>query len=261
MNLRKHGKSPYKVAVIHGGPGGAGGVRALAEELSHDYGVLEPLQTAMSVKGQIEELKTVLEENVEGPATLIGHSWGAWLVYMLAAEYPELVEKIILVSSGPFDEKYFAGLSKNREERLTEQERIELSELRKAFSNPEATENINEVFGKFGKLMGKLDAYAPIETETDINECSYEIYSRVWPEAHNMRKTGELYEMGKRIKCEVVAIHGDFDSHPLEGVREPLAEMIDDFKFYELKRCGHSPWEEEYARDEFFRILREEIVR
>ena len=28
-----------------------------------------------------------------------------------------------------------------------------------------------------------------------------------------------------------------------------------------LKRCGHTPWREKYAREEFFRILAEELER
>ncbi len=31
-------------------------------------------------------------------------------------------------------------------------------------------------------------------------------------------------------------------------------------KFYKLEKCGHSPWTESYARDEFYRILKEEIL-
>lgn len=258
MNLRKYGKEPYKIAVIHGGPGGAGGVKPLAEELSKICGVLEPLQTEMSVGGQIEELKRVLEENVKEPITLIGHSWGAMLIYMFASKYSHMVKKIILVSSGPFEEKYFPDLCGNREDRLTTEEKAELDRLRSIFANP-GNEDMDNVFSKFGKLMGKLDSYMPIEIEEDISLCSYEIFTKVWPEAHAMRKRGEMYEMGRNIECEVVAIHGDYDSHPIEGIRDSLDKIIKNFKFYELKKCGHTPWAEVYAKDEFYKILQAEI--
>ena len=62
-NPRKYGKAPYKIAVIHGGPGAGGEMAPIARELASSWGVLEPFQTVTSLEGQIEELKTVLEKN------------------------------------------------------------------------------------------------------------------------------------------------------------------------------------------------------
>ena len=45
-NFRLYGNKPYKIAVIHGGPGAPGEMAPVARELSSDYGVIEPLQTA-----------------------------------------------------------------------------------------------------------------------------------------------------------------------------------------------------------------------
>ena len=60
QNLRTYGKAPYHIALIHGGPGGAGEMAPVAQHLSKKDGVLEPLQTALSFAGQIEELKNTL---------------------------------------------------------------------------------------------------------------------------------------------------------------------------------------------------------
>ena len=95
-NLRKHGKEPFRIAVIHGGPCAPGEMAPVARELSADWGVLEPLQTAASVEGQIEELHGVLNDNADLPVVLVGFSWGAWLGFMLAALYPAFVRKLIL---------------------------------------------------------------------------------------------------------------------------------------------------------------------
>jgi len=259
MNLRKYGEKPYKVAVVHGGPGAAGSVKPICEELSKTCGVLEPLQTEMSVEGQLHELKEILEENTDEPIILIGHSWGAMLVYMFASKYNNLVKKIILVSSGSIEEKYYEDLQKSRESKLTELEKSELKNLQHIFSNP-SNNDMNKVFAKFGALMEKLDSYAPIEIDNDDSLYSYEIFTKVWSEAHTLRKSGSMYEMGKDIKCEVIAIHGDYDSHPAYGIKASLEKRISKFKFYNIKNCGHSPWTETYARDEFYRILKAEIL-
>jgi pimeloyl-ACP methyl ester carboxylesterase len=67
-------------------------------------------------------------------------------------------------------------------------------------------------------------------------------------------------KLGEKIKCPVVAIHGDYDPHPAKGVREPLSGVIKDFCFISLKNCGHKPWIEQEAKEEFYRILKKEFV-
>ncbi len=72
-NLRKHGNPPFRIAVVHGGPGVAGEMAPVARELSSTCRVLEPLQTATSVEGQIQELQDVLHYHGNPPAILIGY--------------------------------------------------------------------------------------------------------------------------------------------------------------------------------------------
>jgi len=87
INVRYYGKEPFQVAVIHGGPGAPGSVAAIARELSKNYGVLEPIQTKTSLEGQVLELYGVLMAFGDLPITLIGHSRGAWLAYIITARY------------------------------------------------------------------------------------------------------------------------------------------------------------------------------
>ncbi len=102
-NLRKYGNKPFNVAVIHGGPGAPGEMAPVARELSSVRGVLEPLQTATTVEGQVQELKAVLEKNGDLPVTLIGFSWGAMLSFIFTARYPSFVKKLILIGSGAYE--------------------------------------------------------------------------------------------------------------------------------------------------------------
>ena len=99
-NVRKYGVSPFRIAVIHGRPGAAGEVEPIARKLSKMQGILEPIQTSKTFDGQIEELRLVLEQTATLPVVLIGHSWGAWLSYIVAAKYPSLVRKLIMIGSG-----------------------------------------------------------------------------------------------------------------------------------------------------------------
>ena len=67
-NLRLYGNKPFNVAVIHGGPGAPGEMAPVARELSSVRGVLEPLQTATSLEGQVRELHTVLNRTGTFPS-------------------------------------------------------------------------------------------------------------------------------------------------------------------------------------------------
>lgn len=57
----------------------------------------------------------------------------------------------------------------------------------------------------------------------------------------------------------MVAIHGEYDSHSWEGVKKPLSKVIENFKFILLENCGHTPWNEIYAKDVFYEILFQEL--
>lgn len=257
-NLRTYGKQPFNVAVIHGGPGAAGEIAPVARELASNWGVLEPLQMKASLEGQIEELKTILEKHGDLPVSLIGFSWGAWLSYLVSAPYPSLVKKLILIGSGPFEEKYAERIQETRLNRLSEAERIEVKSLYEVLDNPEV-ENKSIAFARFGALFSKADAYDPIIDESEIIDYDPDIFQSVWREAAELRRNGKLLKLGKQIKCPVIAIHGDYDPHPAEGVQKPLSTMLKIFRFILLKNCGHKPWIERQVRDEFYRILKEEL--
>lgn len=257
-NLRTYGEAPFNAAVIHGGPGVAGEMAPVARELASGWGVLEPLQTAASLKGQIDELETVLEKNGDLPVTLIGFSWGAWLSFIFAANYPVIVKKLILIGSGGYEEKYAARIRETRLNRLSKEDRTEVKSLIEVLDNP-AAENKNTIFARFGALFSKADAYDPIMHESEVIDCQVDIFQSVWKDATELRRSGKLLELGKYIKCPVVAIHGDYDPHPAEGVQKPLSAILKSFRFVLLKNCGHMPWIERQARDKFYGILKEEL--
>jgi pimeloyl-ACP methyl ester carboxylesterase len=259
-NIRKYGEKPYRVAIIHGGPGAPGAVAPVARELSKNMGVLEPLQTKATLEGQILELHDVLKEHGDIPVILIGHSWGAMLSYIVTARYPSLVKKLIMVGSGPFVQKYADNIDGDRLNRLSESDRIEFLKMVDIFNDPD-TEEKNKALAKLGELSAEADTYAPLPPgkEPEPLPVSEEINRKVWAEAKQLRISGELLEMGKKIKCPVVAVHGDYDPHLAIGVREPLNRVLKDFRFILLEKCGHEPWLERYARDEFYRVLINEL--
>src|SRR5580698_9582802 len=251
-NPRTYGEPPFTVALLHGGPGVSGEMSPVAEEVSTQQGIFEPLQTMDSIEGQLEELRSILDNHGDDPFTLVGYSWGAWLGFLLAARHPALVKKLILVGSGPFEDKYAALVQQNRLNRLDWEEQREIQVLSKNLEDPKA-------FARFGEILAGTDYYDPLPMKIEGVELSPDIYQGVWPEAKKLRKSGKLLKAAEKIQCPVLAIHGDHDPHPAEGVQKPLSQALKHFRFILLEKCGHTPWMEKQARDEFFRVLTGEL--
>ncbi|NSW54313.1 MAG: alpha/beta hydrolase [Anaerolineae bacterium] len=260
-NMRTYGNSPYRVALIHGGPGAGGEMAPVARALAPEWSVLEPIQTALTLVGQVDELRDVLAKYGEPPLTLVGYSWGAWLIFLTAARYPALVKKLILVSSGPFEASYVRQLEATRQRRLSEAENAEFAGIVHRLGDAAGGDK-DALLERLGALVSKTDNHTPCEDdlrETDHVPVSGDIFQGVWNEAAGMRESGALLRLGQHIQCPVTAIHGDYDPHPAEGVRQPLARVITDFRFVLIPQCGHTPWAERHAQDEFYRVLREEL--
>ena len=258
-NVRTYGTPPFQVAVIHGGPGAPGEMAPVARELSLLCGVLEPLQTKTTAAEQVEELAAVLKEHGDLPIILIGHSWGAMLSYIFTARHPSFVKKLILVSSGPFEAHYASGIMETRLSRLTREERARFDKLSKALDDPTNSDR-NSAFAQLGELISKADVFDALPRENDVIEVDAALFESVWQDATQMRSSGELLKLGRKIHCPVVAIHGDYDSHPAEGISAPLSRVVSDFRFMLLKQCGHDPWYERYAKEPFYALLKQELA-
>lgn len=257
-NLRIYGNAPYQVAVVHGGPGAPGEMAPVARELSTLCGVLEPLQTRETLEGQVEELQAILQEHGQLPITLLGYSWGAMLSYILTARQPSLVKKLILVSSGVFEEQYAAGIMQTRLSRLSNEERARFDTLFSALNDP-TNPDPDATFAQIGAILSQTDAYDLLPHQNEVLACEAAVFQNVWTEAQQMRKSGELLALGRNIRCPVVTIHGDYDPHPFEGIVTPLSRIIKDFRFTLLPHCGHCPWLEKEARERFYELIWEEL--
>lgn len=254
--IRLYGEKPFQTALLHGGPGATGEMKPVALELAMDAGIIECLQTENTINGQIEELYDQLINHADLPVNLVGYSWGAWLGFLYACRYPGSVKKLILISAGAFESKYNLQLMQTRLTRLSPTQRAEAERLHASILTGSADQAILE---QYGVLMRIADSYDPVTLDNENLEINQGIFRSVWPEASELRESGALVRDAHRLKMPVVAIHGDYDPHPFEGVEKPLSERLDDFKMILLAKCGHTPWNEIQAKDAFFKALRKEI--
>ena len=256
LMVRKYGREPYRVVVVHGGPGALGDVAAIARNLSSSVGVLEPIQSKYTVDGLIKELKEQVETYTNEPLFFVGHSWGAWLALLFAVRYPGKVKQLILVGCAPFEEEYVSLISERRKKKLSEEEGTYWDLL---VGKLERGYNRDDVLMELERLVVKSDHYRFRETEEDkrdILPVDGKMYSSVWREAEKIRKDGRWKNLLSRVRCPVYVIHGEMDPHPLEGVIEPLFRANIKFRKIVLPRCGHSPFKEEEVCESFYDLLK-----
>lgn len=258
--VRSYGNAPYRIAVLHGGPGAAGSAAPAARELGKEIGVLEPIQTELTVDGQIEELRSQLEANAELPTVIIGHSWGAMLGYMFAGRHPKMVSKLILIGSGVLEEEYAQQIKDTRMSRVAPENRAEAADIM-ARLDTLTDENKSDILARLGSIMDKSDTYDPIPHEPDPEPLEFmpEVHVSVWSDAKVLRASGQMLLIGEGITCPVIVIHGDYDPHPIEGIMNPLAKIGIRPKEIILEKCGHEPWSEKHAREKFFEVLKQEL--
>jgi pimeloyl-ACP methyl ester carboxylesterase len=245
--------------LVHGGPGGAGEMSPLARRLGARLPLIEAMQTKLSIAALIEELRKQIAAHAQAPAVMVGHSWGAWLCLLFGARHPELVARLVLISSGVLEDQYAAMMRVACLARLTETEKAEMATLEALLADPSVTDK-GSLFGKYGYLFDKTENYDAEPEPKDRFDTDPAIFNSVWAEAAALRTSGELLRQAALVKCPVLAIHGDFDPSPPDGVREPLARVLTaPFEFVVLKNCGHTPWLERDARDELCEILEREL--
>ena len=256
---RKYGTLPVSVVLLHGGPGAIGEMAPVAQRLSTFCGVLEFFQTKFSISEELLELKNVIKKESLDSIVLIGHSFGAWMCCLFAAQYPSFVNKIILIGCPPFETQYVASIMKTRVSRMSSTEIEELNGLKLQMRDSKISSK-DSLFSRFGNLFQKVDSFDPICHKNEEYPGSFRIYEKIWDEAQSLRSSGALVKCLEKITCPITAIHGEYDPHPIEGAFHSLSHCRTHFQPIILKECGHTPWVERRAQDQFFNLLQKEIL-
>jgi len=254
--VRLYGSAPYKVVLVHGGPGAIGSLKGFAGELSEKLkiGVVEAIQSKYSIAELIEELYEQIKDNCSEMVTLVGHSWGAWLVALFAEKYPELVKKIILVGCAPLEDKYVSEIGAHRLANLSGEE----CAIYERLVNNKATD---EDMKKIPLVFKKSDNYCLQDSELHKSDKEdSKMHNTIWSEAAGLRTSGKILDSFRRIKCKIYLIQGAVDPHPATGITIPLREIGVACEAYVLDKCGHSPFMEKYAENEFYKILQQIVL-
>ncbi len=249
------GQNPFETILVHGGPGAIGSLNQLAKQIASYESNINPVFDQTSISQQLNHLYQIIKSKANPPVNLIGHSWGAWLVCLFAAKYPELIKKVIIIGSGPFKENEAMQIESIRLKRMNE---LQIKKYKTLLRKLQNSGDKNQIFNQLGNLISTIDSYQLIENVEFGNHASLQVYQSVWPEAAQLRKHKLLLKICSQMPQPLVAIHGYYDPHPYEAIKNTFNKK-DNFKFILLKKCGHYPWYEKHARKKFMNILKKEL--
>ena len=256
MQVRVYGGSGPLVILIHGGPGALGYLGPLAEVLADSFRVLEPFQRSsgavpLTVARHVEDLHELIAARAPGrPPALVGHSWGAMLALAYAAAHPESAGPIVLVSSGTFDRRSRARLKQILDERITGTMRRQMKELESRIHNPDEL-----MCAQFDVLLGPYSH--DMETAgAQPAGCDRRAMDESWDDMKRLQECGIYPAAFSAIAGPVLMLHGTVDPHPGRMILESLRPHIRRIEYREFERCGHYPWLEREAREEFAAVLK-----
>ncbi|MFZ0888974.1 MAG: alpha/beta hydrolase, partial [Candidatus Binataceae bacterium] len=191
----------------------------------------------------------------ERPA-LVGHSWGSMLALAYGAAHPGSAGPIVLIGCGTFDKTARARMRAIEEERMDDELRRRLERLAQDYPDP------NERLRALGALTLGLYSYDLVTTEQEIEvQEAGAKNDETWKDMVRLQDEGVYPAAFEAIDTPVLMLHGIEDPHPGRLIRASLQPFLAHLEYRELERCGHYPWLERHARDEFFSILRDWLTR
>jgi pimeloyl-ACP methyl ester carboxylesterase len=226
----------------------------VARVLAKHIGVIEPYQTGHSIADQTEELRDAIDRHCRAPVVLIGFSWGAWLSILVASKFPELAEKLILIGCPPLEAAHAGKIPETRLSRLDEEQKAAFLSLLDDL-NKDDTGASEKTLRKLDRMVQKTDSFDPEDEYEDTVMPDPGLFRKIWAEAAELRNKGVFVQALHAIKVPVIGIHGDYDPHPAEGIRDYLQDPGKDREFTILEHCGHKPWTERRAGREFYELL------
>lgn len=256
MDKRLYGAPPYKTMILHGGPGAIGDVSELCLYISDFQSVLEPFMIEKSIQKQIDLLK----KELSSPVTLVGYSWGAMMAILLANTYPELIEKLILISCPPLNSEDAQLIMKTRMQRLTEEERHKFTDLMQQAEEAKSDVIKTNIMLESLKITDKADMVNPMMLDYDSMDFKLDVYEALWPPTSEFRTEGKFIEAVKNIQKPITFIHGAYDPHPISSIQKIIPDLYN-AKLHTIENCGHTPWLEKDAKDSFFALLKKCFVK
>ena len=135
------------------------------------------------------------------------------------------------------------------EARMTDKIRSELRDARRN-PDPAAAAAAEEL------IMAPAYVRAPVEAlDFALETVDPRGAEETWRDMIRLQDSGAYPAAFASIRIPVLMLHGDFDPHPGDLIRESLRRHIPHLEYRPLAECGHYPWLERTAAEPFYRAI------
>ncbi len=252
LEVREIGKGE-PVVLLSGGPGFAGAqmfntgkhVAATHRAIVPDQrgtgrSIVEPFDPAQfSIKSAVEDLEAIRKAFELERWTLVGHSWGGLLSMAYAAEYPQRVKAMVLISPAGIDSSFWGTYQANLSARMDEK-------TKKAIENLRPSAQTMEAFAEYSREFNRISAGAMLANKSAVPA----LRAEMTPERMNpmvgmaMQPALGQYDLRSKLATfrePVVVIQGDEDPIGRETAQR-IVDTLPHARLEIIEGCGHWPF-------------------
>lgn len=256
LTTREYGSSGPFVFVLHGGPGAPGYMAPVCVRLGRNFRVVEPFQrasgdVALTVERHIDDLAESITCYTKEKVAIVGHSWGGMLGLAFASKFSHLVDRLVVIGCGTFDENSRAVMEKVRNERIDVKMAGRMKEIADKYDDND------EKLGALGAIYQQIDSYELIRSSKKKFRCDAAGHEQSWADMIRLQDKGVYPAAFSKIDLRVLMMHGDYDSHPGGLIAANLKQYVQRLEYIEFENCGHYPWLEKAAVKQFYDALRD----
>lgn len=272
------------VLVVHGGPGEPftqpmGGLEPLTADFRfhyydqrgcgessrpidrfdspNTYENMQRLDRTLGLGAQIADIERIRQILGEERLILIGHSWGGFLASLYAAEFPEHVDALVLVSPANVlimpqpdsDSDLFASVR----DQLSPEERVEFDAFMQEYFDftglfDKSEEDLIAMNEKFGDYYVKSVDVSEIDTGPRPRSGGW----MVWAQYVSMGQRHDYSKTLKNVNVPVLVIHGADDLQS-ESASRLYADAFPNAQFAVIQNASHFSFEEQ--PEQFARLV------
>ncbi|HST57908.1 MAG TPA: alpha/beta hydrolase [Longimicrobium sp.] len=208
--------------------------------------------TLLGMNHHVADLEAVRAHFGLDEMKLVGHSWGAMVAAFYAAQYPQHVDRMVLVTPGPVEAKYDPEFEAERQSRTDPTilaRQFELVGLLMGGASAQPVADCTELFDSFfpayfhdpANVANLQGAWCP---QTD--EAASLLLFALFAGRASLGPDWNLVPMLQGIQAPALVIHGTGDPIPAASTFA-YADALPNGTLRTIQDAGHFPWAEEPA--------------
>ena len=175
---------------------------------SRGHGHSEIGHSPISLDQKAGDMLAVMREMTDKPATILGFSDGAYTAYKLAEKHPEAVERLVAIGAGTLKPGFFPAS-------------MPVAELEKI--DPAYVAQMRSLMPEPDRLQEFLNDYMAFWNKAEVGA-----------------------ELLAKIKCPVLLVGGDRDSHAPPATMVEASGLIPDSRLCIVPEAGHAAFLDNY---------------